>query len=328
MGKWGWLISIVVIGMVLAIVVDQIEKPTEDEGQLFYPEFAAKLANLSGVAIRSAGGKVNLSQVAGSWQVSDRYGYPVDFKRLSSLLVSLADAKKRERKTSNPGNHTKLGVTPEAGHVITVSTPEGSLELIIGNASTNGTGTFVRLASEDQVWLIDAMLSVSSNPADWLATQLIRLPEADIQSIDLTVKNEATYRVIRDDQGELSLEALPKGRALRYSTVLVTLATAVAQLSVSDVALHDPDRWRAPSEAVYTLADGRELRLQTAAIADQYWLRVEMQNDIEDNSGTPISPSPVVAATTTEAFDYQIAQRTFEDLNQSLESLLEPLESE
>ena len=81
-------------------------------------DLKAEINDLTEVSIYKAGKTVTLKSDAGQWVIAEYKNYPVDTGKLRQLLLSLADARKLEEKTSKAEMYRQLGVedrSAEAG---------------------------------------------------------------------------------------------------------------------------------------------------------------------------------------------------------------------
>ena len=106
-------------------------------GGLLFPDLKAEINDLLQVSISKAGESVTLRSESGQWVLAEYKNYPVDTRKLRQLLLSLADAKKLEEKTSKVEMYGRLGVEDTSadsqGIEIRLSGPDSVRSLIIGN---------------------------------------------------------------------------------------------------------------------------------------------------------------------------------------------------
>jgi len=293
--------------MVIALVVDERSALDQSGDQSLLPGLAGELASLDRVQVRGLDHSVELVRRDNIWRVAERYDYPAKFEQLSDLLDQLSQAKLIERKT--PG----LDLEP----------------LIIGRTATLRSGTFVRSGEEAQVWLADQTIEITADPALWLDSQMLTIPESQILSMAaFGGQGAALFEVNRDPaSGELNLTNLPHGRTLRYGTALTPNFTVIGRLQLLDVAQRVPLRWEGAARRVYRLVDGRRVTVQTAADAGDFWIQVQV--DQEDEQVASLDGTDVfvnITAVQQETLDFKVSQRTFTDLTADLEQFLKPLE--
>jgi len=136
--------------------------------------------------------------------------YPVAPSTLGSLLRALVDAKTVEAKTARAEQHARLDLAEQgegaATRIRLTLSDAAALELLVGKAGQGG-GQLVRLAGDNQVWLIDRAISL---PADsflgWINRRISHIEEASIQSIELDFAQKKdgfkTLSIGRDKEGE------------------------------------------------------------------------------------------------------------------------------
>ena len=341
------LILGLLLGMGVAVVVDQRQRFETPATNWLFPGLLEKLPSVTKLRLSEAGDGVDLVLDNGAWVVAQRFNYPANDKQLFQLLNQLGEARLIEKKTALSKHHAALGLLEgprDSAPILTLDGDPTLKPVLIGQQASARQGTFVRFQSDDQVWLIDQALDVSGTAADWLAPSLLTINDSMIKQIVLSNPSGARYRVVRDERDNWVLATIPVGRALRYDTVLTPLTTTVGQLRLVDIAKHDPARWLGAGSAVYHLSSRHRLILKTAMAQEGYWLRIGVERDGLDSSGVTdqapqsqeIDPLQSLALAqvlgpSREAltrFDFKIAKRNFEDLNRSLESFLKPLELE
>ena len=134
-----------------------------------------------------------------------RDNYSADVGKVRELLLAVADARVLEEKTANPERYEALGVRDpeEVGSVGVQLSIGGTIggngtaaDLIVGNLN-QGAYRYVRRAGDARSLLIDANPEVPDDDSDWLATELVDLAAAEIESV--TVRH-ADGEEIRGDQ--------------------------------------------------------------------------------------------------------------------------------
>ena len=101
------------------------------------------------------------------WTVAQRADYPADASKVHKLLLSLADAKIVEEKTSNPANFSIIGVDDPAkpgaaGTQITLTTKDGKHSVIVGKPT--GEGNFARRGGENRSFTVEPGISADVEP--------------------------------------------------------------------------------------------------------------------------------------------------------------------
>src|SRR5690606_23028818 len=111
--------------------------------------------------------------------------YPAKFDNVKTLLVELSQLRYLEPKTADPTRFDRLelrDVTVEGAKSkkVTVRDKEGNVlaQGLIGkrNADLFGTGrggTYMRVASKEQSWLVEGSVTLGEGPADWVSKQIV-----------------------------------------------------------------------------------------------------------------------------------------------------------
>ena len=107
----GILIALAVV-VALAIAISVSEHPPASGSAMLVPQLKAKLNDVDRLSVRSAGNHAGatIERSKNGWTVTERHAYPADIGKLRKLLITVADAKLLEEKTSQPDFYSKLGV--------------------------------------------------------------------------------------------------------------------------------------------------------------------------------------------------------------------------
>lgn len=174
------------------------------------------------------------------WGVEQRAGYPIDGTKLRKLLLSIAEAKIAEEKTSDPERYASLGVQDLAagagGVRIEIDAPE-PVNLIVGKRGTSAQSNYVRRAGEPQSWLIDTAIDVPTAPEDWLRRDLLDVSADRLQSAAVTLRGVRTYTASKAARADtdFKVEGLPRGKKLSSPSAANSAATALVGLKLDDV---------------------------------------------------------------------------------------------
>lgn len=276
----------VVIGVWLAS-----ERTTSDtrENAALYPDLAKNLDKADAVRIFTAGDKlaVEIARKDSEWRVSQRNDYPADEPKVRKLLVSLADAKLREQKTSNAENYTALGVEDVSGEKasgvrIEIGGVEPAVNLIVGKRGPGLESQYVRRAGEAQSWLIDADIDKSSSPQDWLRKSILDVGADRIQSATIQTGNAKPYSATKNSRADadFAVSGIPKGKELSSPSAANSLATALSNLTLSDVQPAASDT-KPAAHATYRTFDGLVVELDGWSRDDKYYLAARTSYDPE-----------------------------------------------
>jgi Domain of unknown function (DUF4340) len=345
--------AVIAIGGALYLSA-QRNQQRETIGVALLPALAGEINTVTQLSVRrgSAAPTVTLHQQAGQWTVAERGDYPADVSKLRKLLLALSDAKIVEEKTSNPASFSVIGVDDPSsagatGAEISITAQDGKHAVIIGKPV--GEGNFARRVGENRSYSVEPSVSFETEPRFWIVSQLLDLPAATIQSVQIKPPTGAAYGVHRAaapavktatgaspasgsspaagatpaagaapapngasaGSNNFVLEGAPPGRKPADSAVLAPSPTAFGGLSADDVArLSDIDFSKA-TLAVVTMSDGNVMTVIGATIGDKHWIQVQTTKD-----------SALNAKTAGRAFE--IASYRFDAIFRPLEQLLVP----
>ncbi|SDH58358.1 DUF4340 domain-containing protein [Pseudomonas panipatensis] len=232
---------------------------------------------------------IRVARQDGRWVMPAKADYTAAGRLIGDLLHDLAEARKVEPKTRDPGNFAQLELAdqgPGAAVRLTLErTQGGPFDLLIGKAVAPG-GRLVRKPGEDQVWLIDKALQLPPNELDWLDRRVTSIPFEKIAEVSVSYPGSETLTVFRNQAGEPNLQVrqLPKDARLAYEAVANGMATPFAQLIFTEavpldqVAFKDAPRL---SLSLKTL-DGASLSGRVQEQGGQPWLILERVEGFAD----------------------------------------------
>jgi hypothetical protein len=238
------------------------------------------------ITLTAPAGTITLVRETGDrWSALERYGYPVDPKRVRNLVVALADMRLIERKTAQPERYGRLQVeAPNAekaqSQLVRLETADGKVlaEAIIGKeryrlTGTEPTGTYLRRPDEAQSWLASGGVQIEHEIARWLDGEIVQLDPAAIRRIEIERAGEPGYAAERAKPDDpLQLAGLAEGEALKQDADLNHLTGALSSVRLDDVKPRDQLSWPAQQNtAQIDTFDGVELTVHLAQIDDQYW---------------------------------------------------------
>jgi len=171
--------------------------PVAQSGKPLLPALQGRTGEVTQIeVIRPGEPPLILSKNGEHWQLplpqQADTAYPAAASTVGSLLRALVEAKTVEAKTARPEQHARLNLAEpgESGGAATRIRLElkGSpaVALLLGNPR-KGDGQLVRLAGDNQVWLIDRAISLpSDNFLGWINRRISHIAADNIQSIELS----------------------------------------------------------------------------------------------------------------------------------------------
>ena len=181
---------------------------SESIGSAIVPVLQSALNDISELQIVGANNKVlaTLQRQQSGWSVKERNQYPADISKIRAALLSLAEAKIVEQKTSNPDLYDKLGVesldSSEAQGVKAIVTyADQNSELIIGNAGPQiNKSRYVRLTNSDVSWLIDRKIDLKHEPDYWLRKDILSIEPSEVAAVTILLKDQSRMEIRNSDE--------------------------------------------------------------------------------------------------------------------------------
>ncbi len=212
------------------------------QGERLFPQLPDKASSIDRIQVSLPGGEtLELARLEQQWLARDILGterdYPANKDAIISLLNQLQQARIKEAKTKQPKLHARLEVA-EPGQ------SGGGTRVLLGNkpdfavilGKRDGSGHFVRKHKQRQVWLLESHIDAPATMSQWLNSRLFHLPDEAVLAISRG--GEDGWRITRE-QGEWTLDAMPKGHSLSYDSVLTTLAEDVLSLQFAGIGIMD-----------------------------------------------------------------------------------------
>jgi hypothetical protein len=238
------------------------------------------------VTLATPEGTITLVRETGDrWSALERYGYPVDRKRVRDLVVALADMRLIERKTAQPELYDRLQVEPPDSEqaqskLVRLEAADGKVlaEAIIGKqryrlTGTEPSGTYLRRPDEVQSWLASGGVQLEQAVAEWLEDEIVDVDPAAIRRIVIERAGEPGYVAARGQPDQdLHIVGLAKKEALKADADLGQLAGALSSVAFEDVKPRGQLTWPAQHHtARIQTFDGAELTVRLAQIDKEYW---------------------------------------------------------
>lgn len=281
----GVLAVLVVIG---AVWMASQRAPQESalSGEPAVPGLKQRLAEVDTISIRKAGNELvaTLRRQDQQWTLEERE-FPADSAALRTLMLNLVEARRVEQKTANPELYDRLGVEEVTGAdargvQLLIEGGGDPIELIIGDNTTRGDGTYLRVSGDPASWQVDRNIAVDKSTANWLQRDLTdidpnRVAQASVRRGDEVVE----VRAAAAEDGDHELVNLPKGREPASEYVADALAGFLQGLRFEDLA---NDR-QPPSEGVwqskFALEDGLRFDVTSWEVDSKVWSSWTVQFD-------------------------------------------------
>lgn len=201
---------------------------------------------------------LTLQKKNGVWGILENNNYPVISSKVDDLLFSLADLRVIEPKTAKPDFHEQLDVNditdPQSNAVlITIQNLKGAdiAKIYVGKRESVRLGEefqehiFIRRAGEDQTWLVQGILPLSTDFKEWVEQPLLGIIDSDqVQRLSINVPAVSNIVISKStaEQEDFVIETAQikatRGHTLDLDTVN-TLPFEVAELEFNNVLVSD-----------------------------------------------------------------------------------------
>ncbi len=179
--------------------------------------------SLTQITITFSDQSVTLTKSSDSWTVNDTY--PVDSDLLNQLLTYLGDlhASSSNLVSSNPDKQATFNLTPETGISLTLTSPDLSHHLIIGEGTSPST-FFFRQQNQPQVYQGSGQILAVLEPSlsTWRSKVITTISPTQISQINITTptgnlslikQSDNTWHATQPNR-ETALEELTSDRLL------------------------------------------------------------------------------------------------------------------
>jgi len=206
-------------------------KPKTRAGSPVYLVQGLDPADIGSIVLKEAENNVTLKRQGGRFIVADKDNYPAVTAKVNELITRCLDIKTGELYTADKANHEALGVTEEDAEIIVkFLRPDSSLltGVVMGKSKEQGQGSYVRLLSNDSVYVTLERPWFSSRATNYIEQELTSINRDDIESVTVNGPDEVYTLKAGDNSDDIILENLPEGKKLKNSdakNVLFVLAS-------------------------------------------------------------------------------------------------------
>ncbi|MFT7486726.1 MAG: hypothetical protein ACI9F9_002582 [Candidatus Paceibacteria bacterium] len=218
-------------------------------GQLVLPGLFDSINDVSELLVKTTDGEFHVKRQGETWVLTEKDGYPIDVNNVRSTLVSLAEIKTVEEKTSNPDRHVQLGVQSVGANPqsdtqskqvdLLDSSGETIASLILGKTRSGGGGKtfYVRRPSEMASWLVEGTLPELPDSGDtWLDKKIVEFKRDDMRAVRTTHADGEVLTISKTDEDkEFTVHDMPAERELTYAAVAGGIAGALQYMNFEDV---------------------------------------------------------------------------------------------
>ena len=269
--------------IVVLFILQTSEREVAVKPRLF--DLIANESSIAAVEISRGNTRIAMVSTDAGWRISHHEklkDYPVDPLVMSRLIRFVLDAKYVERKTDRPEKLGKLGLALEVDQsasvgpvLLSVEAMSKESQVLVGNLSQSGLGTYVRVPNESQVWLVSGRVKLSLDVLDWISPVFLNIDRAEIVRATFTSPTGARVVVSASGNTESAIiENMPVGTKLAYDSVPDTALDALINLRLIEVRRADYHAWEDAASAEFELSSGSLILLRCTEINGKYWVLV------------------------------------------------------
>lgn len=319
--------SVLVLGLA-AWVTHHNQQGTRTRGARVLAGLEAALNTVTAVRLTGASGEhTTLERGTKRWMVRER-GYPADSGKLRKLLIDLGSLRVEAHKTRLAQNYPILGVEsltdPKAsGSRIDVISPGKTWSLIVGH-SADGNDCYVRVVGHKQSLLASPLVRIDARAAQWLDPIVLDIARKRISAIEERPARGARFEASRAEAGQSDfiVHGIPRGRKLQSPGAADDMASALSNLTLSDVRQAAAAPKGAPlSHAVFKTFDGLEIDIAgyQAGKHGKHYIDV-----VARGGGKQAGPEAARINARLSGWEYQIPGYRYQEIFQPLSGLLAP----
>lgn len=323
------LAALAAILVIAYLVLDRSEnnRPVSDS---LIPELKSQINDVTSLGARNAGGSVTVRRSDDVWMVVEREGYAADIAKLRDLLVSIADAKIVERKTSDPEKYHLIGVNDPSDEnsestELTISGDGFEYSIIIG-ATAQTVYRYARMAGAEQSVLIDQDPDVPGDVGDWLADALVDIDVERVRQVIISHADGEEFVIEKPSTEAANYDVvnIPDGRELSYPSVANEIGAALAELTLDDVR-PKPEGDLAPgTRATIRTFDGLQIDAMIFDHDDKIWISIVAL--AAEEAETEVQDEVAGINARLAAWQYSIPDHKANLLKRRLEDLLKTVE--
>ncbi|MDW3094454.1 MAG: DUF4340 domain-containing protein [Gammaproteobacteria bacterium] len=291
------------------------------------PALQPALNDIAELQVIGAGSQVlsTLLRSDSGWLVKERNQYPADISKIRSALLSLAEAKIVEQKTSNPELYNKLGVesieqSDAQGIKAVVRYGAQTSELIVGKPGPQiNKSRYVRIAGKETSWLIDRKIDLKHQPDYWLRKDILSIEPSEVAAVTILLGDNSKLD-IKSTQEEEKFEVTnltdPNSQVIEAELHQVT--NALSSFQLLDVAKSADFEDAKPTMNVkYQLKTGVDINIAAYELEKDHYaaLNIRLSSHINEEQKSKAEEYIDKLTQLTSGWVYKIPNVTYESMN-------------
>lgn len=211
--------------------------------------------------------------------------YPLEHIKLTQLVQSLMQATLYQAKTSKPENYARLGLQDldaedSLAVLVELFGNDKTWAVLVGNKAPGG-GSYIRFPEQAQSWLLDQEVLLPLDSNNWLKQPILDIAITDIAKFSRIDSNSWSIVLSDAEAGGYSLNPMPKGRELKYESILDNTVAAFATLNFDQIQPRNDAFWRSlklSAKFELTTLSGDKIKTELAEKDNEFFIRFSSQS--------------------------------------------------
>ncbi len=258
---------VAIVMLVWAVIQSRIStnRPPVTSGEPTYLVQGLDPADIDSIVIGKDANAVTLKRQGDGFVVVNKQNYPAMISQINDLISKCMEIERTQFVTDKAENYDDLEVTEDkARTVVKFFKPDSTLltGIIIGKTRDVGQGSYVRLASDDKVYIAQNVPWFTTDVMSFIDQQLLSVKRDDIESVSVS-SPDGNYVLKAKEGGGIEMENVPPGKKFK-STEGQNVFNALTNLSFSDVT-KDSNDLSFDRQFICRLKDSTEYTVNIAA---------------------------------------------------------------
>ena len=304
------LVLMILAAVSVYFVVRENRPATTTENKWLLPQLQNNsdlISQLKEINLYQNEESINMVKTDGEWVLND--GFFVSMNPLFGLLQSLKNAQIIEKKTANPENHAQLDLAANDLRVELKTEAELIAVLHIGKKGSATNSIFVRMADNDQTYLVQGIDGVTFNLDSWKLKTVFDYPANQINQIKIKhiSDDSESLEIIRNTEtSQFQLAEIPEGFKLRDNANLDQLASVMARFMIDEALTQNVSGMDHLLKHTHVLSSGSSIDLNVYKKDEDHYMTIDSDRHKK-----------------YQGWMFKIAEYKFNSLNKKLSDFIE-----
>ncbi|MDA9558968.1 DUF4340 domain-containing protein, partial [Alphaproteobacteria bacterium] len=253
-----------------------------------FPALNEKIDNIYKIEVVNSENSIHLLKKNNEWYLPSYNNYPVAQNKINSFLLNIVSLKTVDKKTNNPENHKKLGLSlplAEGSNRFRIfdNNKELLADFIIGKKSNqNEDFSYIRNIDSSITWLFKSDIKFFNTELDWAEESILRIARwrvksIKIQSIEKKDKNIFISKNKYSDQ-MYTLKGIPDKYELASTYSISSYTSLLESLKKTDIKLFS-DNFKLIKRIKYQTFDGIDVSIDLYNINEDIYSHFSIISD-------------------------------------------------